>query len=233
MNRFIFGKLLCAGVLVAVALLTGAKTSRATNANFSISVDAPGCTYASGTVTFNNIPPSAAIEVDAAIISGGVYNRWSGSPAAGQSGTQTFGFGWQPPSPVPDGTQIALQIWVWDINTFGYIRDPATNSPVWYELDYACTNTITTSNVAQREIYPPDTRVMGLIKVDTPLYAMPDKTSPVVGTLTAGQTWFLVGTAHNATWYQVFVGGPQLAWVQASAVAPMGTVPRGKTQPKQ
>ena len=76
---------------------------------------------------------------------------------------------------------------------------------------------------------PPTARVLGTVVDDTPLYAAPDIQTATEQTLLAGQTWFVVGTAQDTageTWYEVFVGSVNTAYVPATSMTLSGPVPR-------
>lgn len=212
--------------------------------SFAISVSYGGCSGASGYVNFSGVTAydslsgfgapgdGIGIEVDAAL-TGGTYARWSGQGTGASSGSVHYGMSWSNAS-VPAGSPVTVQVWVWDAKTFNYIVSPA-NSYVWASMTYAsCTTSAPPPSVSlAQSYYVPDPNkgysIMATVKVNTPVYASPTSTSATAGNLTAGQTWFIVGTAHNRTWYQVFVGGPDLVWVPASTMSPMGKVPMGKS----
>lgn len=222
MKRSIIVRLLITLVMLLVALNGSTRSAQA--ATFSINVVYGGCSQADGIVSYSGLLPTYAIEVNAVTPSG--YIRWSGALANG-SGSQIFDMGWTNPTPLADGTGIRLEIWVFDTAANAYVPGLTGVSPT----TYSCTNTPAPGNIPTITYYPPDTRVLGTVNYTTPIYASPDKSSAVVGTLTAGQTWYLVGTAHNATWYQVYVSGANLVWVPAAAFTPSGPVHRGKAQP--
>lgn len=72
-------------------------------------------------------------------------------------------------------------------------------------------------------IYAPDLRVLSAVRVDTPVYGTPDSSGPVIATLKAGQTWFVTGADVTGAYNQVFLGGPELAWVKASDMSVQGS----------
>ena len=67
--------------------------------------------------------------------------------------------------------------------------------------------------------YPPNNRSVATILVDTPVYQGADVTSGVVGTLKAGQTWFVTTRDSTGQFWQVFVAGPNLGWVKAADIS--------------
>jgi hypothetical protein len=71
-------------------------------------------------------------------------------------------------------------------------------------------------------------RVMAHVQFDTPVYAQANPATPLADTLKAGQTWFVVNDTtgtDGALWYEVFVGGPQNAYIPANTVTLDGPVP--------
>ncbi|MHB8628092.1 MAG: hypothetical protein ACYDBJ_05715 [Aggregatilineales bacterium] len=218
--------------LAIVALAANVTTGHAagTTGNVSILVSYGGCDWAEGTVNYSGVNIGGdpfAVEVD--IVGPNVFQRWSGGAASGPSGSESFALGWIAAPPATAGTPFEVQIWVFDINTAFYVPAPGTtNYAVWAFKDYNCTTAPPPASVGGGpNYYLPSQYVMGKVTVTTPLYSQASLTSQVVGQLTAGQTWFIVGTAHNKTWYQLFVGGPNYAWVPASTIALMGPVPVG------
>lgn len=74
----------------------------------------------------------------------------------------------------------------------------------------------------------PDSRVMGTMLVDSPVYSDPNPNAALSDTLLkAGQTWFAVkqvtGTDGNK-WYEIFVGGWNNGYVPASAMSLAGSL---------
>jgi uncharacterized protein YgiM (DUF1202 family) len=57
------------------------------------------------------------------------------------------------------------------------------------------------------------------VKTSSTLYDAPDKKSDVVGSLEAGQTWFLFGTDSTGTWIQVQIVPGVFGWAPASVFA--------------
>ncbi len=73
--------------------------------------------------------------------------------------------------------------------------------------------------------YPPTTRVMALIRVDTPVLDAPSNDANVKAMLKAGQTWFVTTPDPSSQFYQIFVSGPNLGWVRASDIQLLGSLP--------
>jgi uncharacterized protein YgiM (DUF1202 family) len=60
---------------------------------------------------------------------------------------------------------------------------------------------------------------MATVKSSTPLYDAPSTSSDVVGSLAAGQTWFILGTDSTGTWIQVQIVPNLSGWAPASTIA--------------
>ena len=60
---------------------------------------------------------------------------------------------------------------------------------------------------------------LATVRTTTPLYDAPNKSSDVVGSLVAGQTWFIYGTDSTGTWIQVQIVPGLTGWAPASAFA--------------
>jgi len=230
-----FFRLGAAALVALVTLAASFTSSQAASGTVGVTITYNGCDSARGTVNFSNIvldnnPPFSytgdpiGVEVDILDLSSSyVFARWSGQATSGNTGSLPFNVGWQNNPPVSAGHQFVVQVYILDYLT-GYYDGNAT---LGY---YVCTYAPPTSSSGAGGVsyYPPDKRVLGTVKTTTSIYSYPDLTiGKVVGQLTAGQTWYIVGTAHKQTWYQVFVGGPNYAWVPASTMAPQGPVPVG------
>ncbi len=73
--------------------------------------------------------------------------------------------------------------------------------------------------------YPPENRRLAYIRVNTPIYAGPSLKSGTVGTLKAGQTWFVSVKDPTGMFWEVFLGGPSLGWIKASDIEVSGQSP--------
>lgn len=74
----------------------------------------------------------------------------------------------------------------------------------------------------------PSERVMGHVQYDTPLYTEADPATVREEVLTAGQTWFVLGSetgTDGKEWYEVFVGGWNTVYVPAAAMTLDGPIP--------
>jgi|GEM_PF-3356474 len=239
-----FLKVFTAIAVIFTAIAFGAVPSQAAgDGSFAISVSYPGCSGASGYVNYSGVTaydsssgygaPGDGIGIEVDAVFNGGYARWSGQGVGNaSSGSVHYSMSWSNLS-LPAGSTVRLQVWVWDAKTFFYIPSPSNNG-AWQETSYTCTTAAPPPGVSVvPSYYVPDPNkgysVMATVKVTTAVYASPSSTSATAGTIKAGQTWFIVGTAHNRTWYQIFVGGPDLVWVPASTMSPMGKVPTGKS----
>jgi hypothetical protein len=67
--------------------------------------------------------------------------------------------------------------------------------------------------------YPPENRTLAYVRVDTPVYVGPDVKSQTIGTLKAGQSWFVSVRDSSGKFWQVFLGGPSLGWIKAADIS--------------
>ncbi len=198
------------------------KAANAAGPSGSLSNIIAGCYAVNGTATATGFPGATTTLYEI-----GIYDRANARYLGGATGELSgvgpnsffFQASWQPA--LPAGAIIEVDM---------FIVNPITSEEIFVVGVFGgCNpNPVFPGGVGQ-SYYPAADRVMATVKYDTPIYSEPDLKGLVVGTLKAGQTWYLVGTAHNQTWYQVFVAGPQYAWVPAAAVSPQGKVPRGNT----
>jgi hypothetical protein len=234
----ISSKLLRCGAVVALALMVVALSvapghaALASTGGFTISIGYGGCDSVRGSVSWSGVNIGTdpfGVEVDIVDLGTGYYTRWSGQAASSSpSGSESVALGWNETPPAASGTTFAVQVWVWDGVTGLYVANPSGTSNVWQENDYTCTTAAPPGGpIAGASYYLPAKYVMGLVTTTTSLYSQANIRSQVVGTLLAGQHWFIVGTAHQKSWYQIFVAGPQYAWVPANTMQPEGPVPVG------